>query len=49
MAYDGLGPGYMGLYQFNVVVPNVSSSGLIPLTFMLGGTQSTQTLYVAVQ
>jgi uncharacterized protein (TIGR03437 family) len=49
LAYDGLGPGYMGLYQFNVVVPNVPGNGLTPLTFTLGGTQSTQKLYIAVQ
>jgi uncharacterized protein (TIGR03437 family) len=49
VAYDGLAPGFVGLYQFNVVVPNVSSSDLVPLTFTLAGTQGAQTLYIAVQ
>ncbi|MGA2742004.1 MAG: IPT/TIG domain-containing protein [Bryobacteraceae bacterium] len=49
LAYDGLAPGYVGLYQFNVVVPNVAGNALTPLTFTLGGTHGTQTLYIAVQ
>ena len=47
VGYAGLAPGAVGLYQFNVVVPNVS--GAVPLTFSLGGTAGQQTLYVAVQ
>jgi len=49
LAYDGLAPGYVGLYQFNVVVPDVSSSNLVALTFTLGGTAGAQALYIAVQ
>jgi uncharacterized protein (TIGR03437 family) len=49
LAYDGLAPGYVGLYQFNVVVPDVGAGNLVPLTFTLGGTQGSQTLYIAVQ
>lgn len=49
LTYDGLIPPYLGLYQFNVTVPNVASSNLVPLTFILGNTDSTQTLYTAVQ
>jgi uncharacterized protein (TIGR03437 family) len=49
VAYDGLAPGYVGLYQFNVVVPNVSSNDPVALTFTLGGNQGAQTLYIAVQ
>jgi uncharacterized protein (TIGR03437 family) len=37
------------LYQFNVVVPDVPASDLVPLTFTLGGNPGTQTLYIAVQ
>ncbi|HLY17946.1 MAG TPA: IPT/TIG domain-containing protein [Bryobacteraceae bacterium] len=48
-AYAGLAPGYTGLYQFNVTVPAVPASDLVPLTFTLNGTPGTQTLYVAVQ
>ena len=46
--YQGLAPGAVGLYQFNVVVPSVPDSDLVPLTFNLGGVAGTQTLYVAV-
>lgn len=48
LSYDGLSPNYVGLYQFNVVVPAVPDSDLVPLTFNLGGTAGTQTLYIAV-
>ena len=49
LAYEGLAPGYIGLYQFNVVVPDVPASDLVPLTFTLNGNPGTQTLYIAVQ
>jgi uncharacterized protein (TIGR03437 family) len=47
-SYDGLSPGYVGLYQFNVAVPTVAASNLVPLTYSVGGVNSTQTLYIAV-
>ena len=47
--YDGLAPGFVGLYQFNVTVPQVPDNDLVPLTFNLGGVPGTQTLYTAVQ
>jgi len=47
--YDGLAPSAVGLYQFNVVVPNVTASNAVPLTFTLAGVAGTQTLYIAVQ
>jgi uncharacterized protein (TIGR03437 family) len=49
VGYDGLAPNAVGLYQFNVVVPNVAASDTVPLTFTLGGVAGTQTLYIAVQ
>jgi len=49
LQYDGLAPNAVGLYQFNVVVPNVAASDTVPLTFTLGGVPGTQTLYIAVQ
>jgi uncharacterized protein (TIGR03437 family) len=49
VSFAGLSPGTVGLYQFNVVVPNVTGSDAIPLTFTLAGTPGTQTLYIAVQ
>lgn len=49
LGYFGLTPGLVGLYQFNVVVPSVSSSNLVPLTFTLNGVPGTQTLFTAVE
>jgi uncharacterized protein (TIGR03437 family) len=47
VSYDGLAPGYTGLYQFNLTVPDVAADNL-PLTFALGGEAGTQTLVLAV-
>jgi uncharacterized protein (TIGR03437 family) len=49
LTYAGLSPGSVGLYQFDVVVPNVGASNTVPLTFTLGGANGPQTLYTAVQ
>jgi uncharacterized protein (TIGR03437 family) len=49
LTYAGLAPSFIGLYLFQVVVPNVSTSNAVPLTFTLGGVSGTQTLYTAVQ
>jgi uncharacterized protein (TIGR03437 family) len=47
--YDGLAPNFMGLYQFNVIVPAaVPASDTVPLTFTLGGASGTQTLSIAI-
>jgi uncharacterized protein (TIGR03437 family) len=46
--YAGLAPGFVGLYQFNVVVPPVPDNNLAPFTFNLAGVAGTQTLYTAV-
>ena len=49
LKYDGLAPNAVGLYQFNVVVPNVTPSDAVPVTFTLAGVAGTQTLYIAIQ
>src|SRR5579872_137042 len=49
LGYTGLAPFAVGLYQFNVTVPDVPTSDAIPLTFTLNGQSGTQTLYIAVQ
>lgn len=49
VTYAGLGPGFLGLYQFNVVVPNVAASDSVPFTFTLGGASGSQTLVIAIQ
>jgi uncharacterized protein (TIGR03437 family) len=48
VTYAGLAPGAIGLYQFNVVVPNVAASDAVPITFALGRTTGEQTLYTVV-
>ncbi|HUO31847.1 MAG TPA: hypothetical protein VMU80_21685, partial [Bryobacteraceae bacterium] len=47
--YFGLAPGFVGLYQFNVTVPSVPDSNLVPFNFTLGGVPGAQTLFTAVQ
>jgi uncharacterized protein (TIGR03437 family) len=49
LTYYGLAPNMVGLYQFNMVVPSVPSSDLVPLSFNLGKTSGTQQLYISVQ
>jgi uncharacterized protein (TIGR03437 family) len=49
VSYDGLAPNYVGLYQFDVTVPQVAAGSAVPVTFTLGGIAGTQTLYIAVQ
>ena len=49
VSFAGLAPGTMGLYQFNVTVPNVASSDSGPLGFNLDGNPASQKLYIAVQ
>jgi len=48
LPFFGLAPSFVGLYQFNVVVPAVVDNDLVPLTFNLGGVPGTQTLFTAV-
>jgi uncharacterized protein (TIGR03437 family) len=47
--YAGLAPNTIGLYQFNVVVPNVMPSDTASVTFSIGGVSGTQSLHIAVQ
>ena len=49
VTYAGFAPGYVGLYQFNVVVPNIAASDAVPLTFTLAGAPGPQNLVIAVQ
>jgi uncharacterized protein (TIGR03437 family) len=49
VTYAGLAPGYVGLYQFNVVVPNVAASDTVPITFTLGGTPGPQKLVISIK
>jgi uncharacterized protein (TIGR03437 family) len=47
--YSGLVPTIVGLYQFDVVVPNVPAGNAVPLAFTLGGVSVPQKLFIAVQ
>jgi uncharacterized protein (TIGR03437 family) len=47
--YSGLVPSIVGLYQFNVVVPNVAASDTVPVAFTLNGVAGTQNLVIAIQ
>jgi len=49
VSYAGLAPGMIGLYQFNVVVPDTTPGDAIPLTFSVGPVGGQQVLYTAVQ
>jgi uncharacterized protein (TIGR03437 family) len=49
LTYFGLAPDFVGLYQFNVVVPAMPNDDAVPLTFTLNGTKGSQVLYTAVK
>jgi uncharacterized protein (TIGR03437 family) len=46
--FAGLVQGLVGLYQFNVVVPNVPVSDTVPVVFKLNGTAATQSLLLPI-
>jgi uncharacterized protein (TIGR03437 family) len=48
LQYWGLAPSLVGVYQLNVVVPNIAPSDAVPVTFTLGGVNGAQTLYTSV-
>jgi uncharacterized protein (TIGR03437 family) len=49
VAFAGLAPGLVGLYQFNVAIPSSLPDGDAKLTVKLGGETAAQTLYLAVK
>ena len=46
--FAGLTAGYLGLYQFNVTVPNIAASNAVPVTFTLNGNPGPQNLLIAI-
>jgi uncharacterized protein (TIGR03437 family) len=48
VSYAGLAPGFVGLYQFNFVVPEVAD-GDQPVVIKLGGVALPQTLFLTVK
>ena len=49
VTFSGLAGGYLGLYQFNVVVPNVAASDVVPFTYSLDGVNGPQNLIIAIR
>jgi uncharacterized protein (TIGR03437 family) len=49
VVFAGLAPSLVGLYQFNVTVPQDVADGDQPLQVVLGGEPIAQTLYISVQ
>ena len=47
--YQGLAPGFVGLYQFNVTVPPNAPSGDLALQVSQSGSNLPQTLYISVK
>ena len=48
VAYSGLAPTFVGLYQFNVVVPAIGASDAAPVAITLGGVPLPQSVAIAV-
>ena len=48
VTYQGLAPGFIGLYRFDIVVPPMPDNTLASFTFTLGGRSGSQPLYTAV-
>jgi uncharacterized protein (TIGR03437 family) len=48
LTYAGLALNSVGVYEIDLVVPEVAASNVTALSFNLGTTASTQTLYIAV-
>ena len=48
VSFAGLTGGYLGLYQFNVVVPNVAASDAVAFTYSLNGVPGPQNLIIPV-
>ena len=47
--YSGLVPSIVGLYQFDLVVPNVPASDTVPVAFTLNGASGPQKLVIPIQ
>ncbi len=49
VSYQGLAPGFVGLYQFNVTIPANAPSGDVAVQVSQGTTELPQTLYISVK
>ena len=48
-SYAGFAPGFVGLYQFNVIVPADAKGGDQPVSVILGGDALPQALFISVK
>jgi len=48
IVFAGLAASFVGLHQFNVVVPEVADGDAVPLTIAVGSAVGAQTLFLAV-
>jgi uncharacterized protein (TIGR03437 family) len=46
--FSGLSPQFVGVYQLNVVVPNVVPSNAVPVQLALGGVGTSSSITVAI-
>lgn len=49
VSYGGLAPNFVGLYQFNIVVPNGLTAGDVPISFTADGAAAQADLFTTVQ
>jgi uncharacterized protein (TIGR03437 family) len=49
LTYQGLAPGYVGLYQLNILVPAAANSDFSPLAISVAGKPIGQTTYIGIQ
>jgi uncharacterized protein (TIGR03437 family) len=47
--FSGLAPGFPGVYQLNIQVPQVASGSALPFQIQIGGITSTSAANIAVQ
>ncbi len=47
--FSGMSPGYPGVYQVNIRVPQVAAGNALPFQIQMGGVTSTDTANIAVQ
>ncbi len=47
--YAGFAPGFVGLYQFNIVVPDLPNNDLVPVSLLVNGLPDGQVLYIPIQ
>ena len=49
LRFDAPAANFVGLYQFNVVVPSIANNDLAPVTSSLNGVAGSQTLFLAIK